>query len=437
MERLKQLSLYIFLGLLAYMPFHIFLSTWIGTSFQILNLAKIAKDIVLVVGFGAALAVSIKQAWFRQLFRDKLTLLILVYAVLTLFLALLRPTDQDAEILGIVYNLRFLLFFHYALLLSRLFEVKIVKSQAVRIVLVAATITLFFGIIQYSLLPNDALRHVGYDRTNGVLPAFFIDEKPDLERSMSTLRDPNSLGSYVIIIGTIAFSLLIKTKNRYLKRTAMGLFILSLMCLWFTFSRSAWLGFMLATGLILVIGFGHQKIPKKAVKYAGASILVILTFALVGLFAFRDTYLVKNVVFHADESTVLEDPNQLRTRFWRESAENITDNPIGHGPGTAGLASIRNNEQGVVLNENYYLQIGHEIGVAGLVIFLAIIYLVATRLFVLKDHTLALALFASFIGLIFTNFLVHIWSNEAVAYTWWGLAGLVLGNTNNKRKRVS
>jgi hypothetical protein len=46
------------------------------------------------------------------------------------------------------------------------------------------------------------------------------------------------------------------------------------------------------------------------------------------------------------------------------------------------------------------------------------------------------ALLASFAGLALTNFLVHIWSNEAVAYTWWGLAGLymVSGKTIVKNK---
>jgi hypothetical protein len=72
------------------------------------------------------------------------------------------------------------------------------------------------------------------------------------------------------------------------------------------------------------------------------------------------------------------------------------------------------------------LQVGEEVGVLGLALFMAILAGVTIRLYRVRDSKLAVALLASFIGLAFTNLLVHIWSNEAVAYTWWGLAGLVL-----------
>ena len=79
-----------------------------------------------------------------------------------------------------------------------------------------------------------------------------------------------------------------------------------------------------------------------------------------------------------------------------------------------------------MLTENYYLQILHELGVIGLALFLAICVLVAKKLFKKRSNTIALALLASFAGLAITNFLVHIWANEAVAYTWWGLAGVLI-----------
>ncbi len=429
MEHAKRLSLWIFYGLLAYMPMHIFLSTWLGTSFNILPWAKVAKDIVLVFGFILVLAASVRQTWFRPLLKNKLLWLILAYTSLTVLLALLKPTDQDAEILGVIYNTRFLLFFLYGVLLSHLFEPKQLIQKSVMVVVAAATVVLFFGIIQYTVLPNDALTHVGYSRANGVLPAFFIDEKPDLERAMSTLRDPNSFGSYVIITGMIGLALLLKTKKQNLKYTGAGLLTLSLLCLWFTFSRSAWIGFVLAAAVALVLSMDRHKLTPKVVRYMGMLVAAVIIIAGAMFFALRNTYFVQNVIFHADESTVLEDPNQLRTRFWRESLEAVGNNPLGYGPGTAGLASIRNETQGTTLNENYYLQIAYEVGIVGLVLLLSIIMFVGAKLLLRKDDWLTLGLFASFIGLAFTNFLVHIWSNEAVAYTWWGLAALAFAKS--------
>ena len=434
MQAVKRLSLYLFLGLLAYMPLHIFLSTWLGTTFGALEFAKAAKDVVLVVGFLAAVVAAGKKG----LLRGWLVYLILAYAALTLLLALLKPTETDAEILGVVYNTRFLLFFLYAAVLSRLFDRTELRRAALRAVLAAATVVLFFGVIQYTVLPDDALRHVGYTRGNGVLPAFFIDDKPDLERAMSTLRDPNSFGSYIIIVASLALAALLR--KRAPKQLTVGLLALSGLSLLYTFSRSAWLGMAAAALTVIALHYGPR--GKEALNKRGKQIgfiaagLVIV--GLASLYTMRNTYLVQNVIFHADESTVLEDPNQLRSRFFRESVEEIVEQPLGHGPGTAGLASIKNESQGVRLTENYYLQIAQESGMVGLVLFLAIVGLVGWQLFHLASRspgsTLALALFASLVGLSITNLFVHIWSNEAVAYTWWGLAGLSIMKSDKPAK---
>jgi O-antigen ligase len=439
MEKLSNIvklsSLYIFLGLLAYMPLHILLSTWIGTSFEILDFAKGFKDGALVLGFLLALGASVRHAWFKALLKDKLVWLIIAYAALTLFLALVKPTDQDAEILGVVYNTRFLLFFLYAGLLVHLFPAKKLRWLSIKTVLASGLIVVLFGIVQYLVLPNDALSHIGYSRENGVLPAFFIDDKPDLERVMSTLRDPNSLGSYLIIVGMVAAGIMFATKHRR-REYQMGLYImLTLFCLWFTFSRSALLGFMLAS--VVFIFLSEHRLTHVLRKHRKPILLVTLVGSLVlvsSLYVARNTYLVQNVILHSDQNTVLEDPNELRVRFWQESVLAINLQPEGRGPGTAGLASIKNDVQGTTLSENYYLQIGEEVGVLGMLLFLAILVVIARRLYWHRDSELAVGLLAAFVGLAFTNFLVHIWSNEAVAYTWWGLAGILLADKHAKIK---
>lgn len=423
---LRQTSLYIFFGLLAYMPFHIFLSTWIGSSFGILEFAKVAKEIVLVAGFVITLGLSVRQAWFRELLRSKLVWLIIVYALLHVYLALIKPTDQDAEILGLVYNTRFLLYFLYGLLLTRLFPDVKLQRKAVTIVVASAFLVALFGVIQYTLLPNGALSSVGYSRDNGVLPAFFIDEKPDLERVMSTVRDPNSLGSYLIITVNVLLAVLFATKRISTRKAIAGALALTVLCLCFTFSRSALLGFIVAVGTFLLMSNNPVKRWAKQHFRPVAVSAVVLLVVVAGIFySVRNTYYVQNVVFHADQSTVLESPNQLRVRFWQESMLAVILEPAGTGPGTAGLASIKNDKQGTVLNENYYLQIANEVGIIGLMLFLLILLGVAYGLYRRRAYSMSVALLAAFAGLAVTNFLVHIWSNEAVAYTWWGLAALM------------
>lgn len=426
MQRITRASFWIFVGILAYAPLHILLSTWFGTSFGLLPAAKIAKDVLMVWGLGMAACAYLSKQGIRELFRDKLMWLIAAYTALTLLLAVIKPTDQDAEILGIVFNLRFLAFFVYGALLTQLMDVRELRRKSLIAVLMSAFVVLTFGVVQYLFLPTNALTHLGYSRANGVLPAFFIDDKPDLERIMSTQRDPNSLGSYVLIIVGLAGALWLRSKRG--RKLAYGFLMLSALCLWFSFSRSAWIGGVLVI-MTLAMFIPHKpKISHKQVKLLVITTILALIMLVLGIVASWNTYLVQNVILHADQSTTLEDPNQLRIRFVRESIAKIQHNPLGSGPGTAGLASIRNNVQGTQLNEDYYLQVATEVGLVGLALFMAILVLVGWRLLIQakSGDWLAVGLFVSLVGLMFTNILVHIWATEAVAYTWWGLAALTL-----------
>lgn len=202
-----------------------------------------------------------------------------------------------------------------------------------------------------------------------------------------------------------------------------------------TFSRSAWIGLVLAALSIFIFSHHKDKLVSFVKKYA-LLIGAILIIILLGLWVVRDTYLLKNVVFHADEKTTLEDPNELRVRFFKESVAAIIDQPLGHGPGTAGIVSLRNDIQGKTLNENYYLQVAYEVGVLGLLLFLLILIYIFRHLLGMNNNTYAIALLASFIGLAFTNLLVHVWSNEAVAYTAWGLAGIIFSFSGKTKQAI-
>jgi hypothetical protein len=433
-----KLSRLIFLGLLGYMPVHIFLSTWFGTSFGVLEVARVAKDGVLLVGAGLVLIPAIQTGVVKRLVRDKLLWIIVAFVLLNIVLALTRQTDLDAEFLGLTYNVRFLIFFVWAWLLATLDNTGSLLRTSCKVVLAVGAAVVAFGLFQYVVLPDDTLKHLGYARPNGVLPAFFIDDKPDLERIMSTVRDPNSLGSYLLIILGLSSARFL-TELRTQRKVQFGVLgAATALAIFWTFSRAAWIGAVVTVAAVVVLSaarnIGRIRRYKVPILFGITTLLVVC----VGLMAaFWNSYLVQNVVLHADQSTVLEDPNELRLRFWQESVEDVLVEPLGSGPGTAGLASIRNDTK-TVLNENYYFQMAQELGIAGFVLFIGILVLVAKRLLtqVARKNQVAVAVLASFFGLLVTNFLAHIWANEAVAYTWWGLAGLLLAvprNSHNKQ----
>lgn len=222
---------------------------------------------------------------------------------------------------------------------------------------------------------------------------------------------------------------------------ALGLVLLAT---FLTFSRSAWLGTIVAA-VTFAAGFilSRSRVKSWLAKHKKVIGVIAIGAVMVAgtLYAARNTYFIQNVIFHADESTVLEDPNELRLLFWRDAIQAIKDNPAGYGPGSAGFSSIKNEKQRVIFTENYYLQVGREAGVLGLLLFLVIIFMVAKRLLIRFKNTrnlLILSVIASFAGLAVSNLFAHIWFNETVAYTWWGLASLysISPTVANKLKRA-
>lgn len=427
---LNKYSLYIFYFLLAYTPLHVLLSTWLGTSFDILDFAKAAKDVLLIVGF-LLLVVSAPLASIKAFLADKLVLIIGFYGLLTVGLAVVKPTDTDAEILAVVYNLRFLIFFIYAGLLSSIYKDKLLRTS-VKIVLCVGLLVALLGIAQVVALPNDALSSVGYSRSAGTPVASFIsDTTKTTERAFSTIKDPNYLGSYLIIIGMLAAVKLIKQGKHKRKLTALIIPIV-LFSLFLTYSRSAWIGgFFAGIALLLALPKTYKFIKGNFKKI---TIVASVLFLIVGstVFIYRDSAMVQNTFLHIGDDAP-STSNSQRIGSFNATISKIKDNPLGYGPGTAGPTSIKNQKQGTLLPENYYLQIAYEVGILGASLFTIILVATLIRLTRIKSKDyIKAALIASWVGLLITNLLVHIWANEAVAYTWWGLAGLLILNPKSK-----
>lgn len=414
------------------MPLHVFIAQSASLVTGGIEVWKAAKDVLIVVLVPLMLLLSYK----RGLFKDKtfrwLMILGAVYTTIHMFFVVFDTNDDTySAIVGSVYNTRLFgfLLLGYVVGTSKNRE-KYLKWLLTVTVLIASVVALF-GVLQY-FLPGDLLTHVGYSIERGVKPLFYIDDKPDLPRVMSTLRDPNSLGTYLILpILLVGVSLLKKGVNEKLyvqsfrRGTLIAMLVVMLGALFLTFSRGAALGLGLSLVTILSIVTG-QRVFRLLKKYF---VIVIASVILISFFMFqiRNTYFFQNVIFHADQSTVLADPNELRVSLTQEAIDEIIEQPQGYGPGTAGLVSI-NNPLGGRLTENYYLQIAHEVGWVGLLLFIAIIAVIIFQLYKATHRSpVAVVLFACAVAYAFYSLLIHLWSNEAIALQWWLLVGAFLG----------
>jgi hypothetical protein len=427
MDRILRLPLYSAIALLVYMPFHVFLSQWLSTFTGGLDAWKIGKDIFLLV----ALLFSVALLIYKRQFENKYFWIFLsgalAYFLIHLFTWYGNPDiDNEAALLGTAYNCRLLGYAILAWVAALLYPKQVPVQKIIKILLIASTIVALLAVLQFAL-PKDIMTNFGYSLDRGVKPAFFIDDKADLPRAMSTLRDPNSLGAFLILPITILSLAWFRLKKSRL--LVSGLLLLHALALFLTFSRSAWLGTAMA--VLGLMAWVYKKevrdFAKKYKYYLAAGIFVML----LGTFLLRDQYFVQNVVFHADENTQLADPNELRVGFFQKITDEIVEQPFGHGPGTAGLVSIQTDK--VVLTENYFLQIAYEVGVQGLILLVTLMYFVCILLFRQKT-VYSKILLASFAGITISAMLLHAWSNEAVSCQWWLLAGILLGLNSTKRR---
>ncbi len=355
-----------------------------------------------------------------------------VYFGLHLLLWGLNPDIyRESAILGTIYNMRlpgFLVLGYGAVLLN---PSKFVFSSVLKVVLVISTVVAALGVAQY-FLPKDLLSHFGYGLDRGAREAFFIDDKLEFPRIMSTLREPNALGAYLILPFTALLLLVTMTKDKKRQFLVAGAAILHAAAIFLTFSRSAWLGAALAAVLALWWQHKAQLVPalKRWWPLLAAAIVLVCFVA----FTQRNSSFVSSYITHSTPEEVEDlDSNDYHWLLVRQGAEGIIDRPGGHGPGTAGLVSIQNPDK-PFLTENYYIQIGYEVGILGLAVFLAISVLVYLQLMRRGDYV-ATVLLAAFWAYVLTNMLLHTWSNEAVATQWWLLAGLAVAAASRPPRR--
>jgi O-antigen ligase len=425
METLRRISYRGSLALLVYMPFHVFLSQWLSLYTGGLDVWKLAKDGVLAI----LTLFVICLVWVQRRSTKAFTWLVVVatlYLLLHVLLWLTHPDlFRDSAMLGIIYNNRLsclvLLGFGTALLNPGAFT----SSFLLKVMLAISTVVALLGVAQ-SFLPSDLLTHFGYGLERGTRAAFFIDDKAGFPRVMSTLREPNALGAFLIMPVTALAALFIRIKDQNGRMLLAGMLGLHGMALVMTFSRSAWLGAALGVGLVL--WWSYREMVGVFVKRFGLVAGTLLLLVVAGLYAGRHSGFVTSYITHSSnqEQVADLDSNDYHREFIKRGLQGVIHKPFGHGSGTAGLASIQ-NPKGSFLTENYYVQIAYELGVVGFLLFVGLQVFVVMQLWRRRDNTLCLVLLASFGGYIVCNMLLHTWSNEAVATQWWLLAGLALG----------
>ncbi|HUD06345.1 MAG TPA: O-antigen ligase family protein [Candidatus Saccharimonadales bacterium] len=414
--------------ILVALPFHEFLTTWLGSNFGHLDVWRAWKEALIVLTLPSILYLIHKTPKLKKwLVSDRLIQLIAVFSLLTIGLGVwARLTDRvnnSALADGWIIDLRFFAFLFVVLVLS--YFTNFLRKNWYKIIIYPGLVTVFLGLLQL-VLPLDFLRHFGYGPKT--IPAYStVDQNNAYRRIQSTLRGADPFGAYLILVIT---GLALKLKSSKLLRAA--LIVISLVALFFTYSRSGYVGVVVSLAVLFYISWLKPQWRKAFLTCLVAAVLVGGA-VVVGL---RHNLTAEDVFFHTSSSSRSSiSSNSERLNALKSSAESVIDHPLGEGPGTAGPAS-EHNDHPPRIAENFYIQIGQELGIAGLVLFLSVNVIVAYRLWQKRSDNLSAFLFATFIGISLVNMVSHAWADDTLSLLWWGLAGIALSPVILKEEKT-
>lgn len=419
MKRLSKIAeSYIYdylLALVLLMPLHAFVVVSLGHMLGHQALLQAWKEAGLVVGaIAASLLILTRKQSRGQLILQPAVWSASAFCLLALIISATQHRVNFASfLLGAKTTLGFLVVF---IIIQTAQFSRNRWNVLIKSLLTISSAVGIFAVAQVYLLPADWLTRFGYGAAT-ILPFHLVDPAVSSIRIIATFSGPNQLGSFMVIPFILSLWLLLRKQWPAAVSLALTGF-----ALFHSYSRSAWIGALLASFIVVFIRLkGWWKLSLIVPVLA----LYIVASSLSGPVRTMSTKLTF-YVFHGqfiDGHTNGSDSNRLANA--RYGLTRIQQQPIGYGLGTAGPAS-KNTSQPII-TENSYLQIAIEAGVIGLSLFvltLGLSLIALRRHFAIVEESAAL--FAMLIGLCATNLFLHTWSDSATALVLWGLMGYCL-----------
>lgn len=233
-------------------------------------------------------------------------------------------------------------------------------------------------------------------------------------RAVSLIGDPLELSSILlmgIVVGVGLYHLAETPRTRTL--ISIGV-VFNIVAEYLTYTRSGWLALAIATIVLIPRLRGLAK-SKRVILYLFLTFIVIIilgTVYLLGEFSYD------NGSIQAHISSVV----RVSNNFWNYL--------FGTGTGTLSPAATRVHVQGFALVESWYVQIFGELGLGGLLLYLAIVvtllrtlrrkgYQESKHISILKSIW-----YSSLLGLLIQSVVIPVWDNSSVTGIMWFGIGL-------------
>jgi hypothetical protein len=410
------LLLVIFGGIVLHAP----LSVGLAVLFPAQDLfIKSWKEIAMgVAGLLLVVILTRRAAW--RIFASRLFTALVALAALNIVLIPVYFSGIEATFAGLLINLRYLFFFVLVYADVRLYP-QLYKAFITTFI-AGAALVVGFAVLQTTVLPHDILKHIGYGPET-IVPYLTVDENMDYVRINSTLRGPNPLGAYALIVIAVLLAAWFKGPRKLQRWELWGIVLVgagATIALLASYSRSAALGAAIAIGIVMMVAFG-----RKITRPAWIAIAIVGLALCGSIVAFRETQFVSQVILHEDPLEGNDtNSNDGHAESLLDGITRMAQQPFGGGIGSTGSASLLSDTP--VIIENQYLFVAHEVGWVGLVLFLYISFYILKMLWRNRQQWFALGVFASGVGLCVVGLVLPVWVDDTVAIVWWGLAGIAI-----------
>lgn len=446
------------LVLIALLPFHALLVT-VGTKLIAgpghapLTVLALWKEALLVI----ILLMALMEGWRNLRGLDVMDFLILGLLLLSVFGLLLHPERSIASfVFGFKYDFVPLVTF---LILRRVHWSDVFQARFVHVLLIDAVLVGLFAVIS-ALAPQEFFTFLGYSDLHslylpgGPLAAFQQIEGVGLRRLQSTFSGPNQLGLWLLI----PLGILWGRKPARPRAGSDGweagscmrwiLLCVLLLVLLLTFSRSAWIAAGVMSAVALWMRGRHRMVMGGAAAFCVLALLFGILFpTVIGRIASSRDHLLLPL---AAIETMIVHPLGLGLGSAGPASNRFSDACVFLGAGSAtswaqdrsdlcvfvDSVQVQPSDRSCscpLLTENWYLQIGVELGWIGVLLYLYLVGLVLVRLFRSQapspkspSERLGRAGFVllSFLGLSIAALFLHAFEDSAVAYTMWLLIAL-------------
>ncbi len=267
-----------------------------------------------------------------------------------------------------------------------------------------------------------------YQNFFGTLATTWLDTSVFTEirgRVVSTFQNPNVLGEYIILIFPLILAMMISTKRKNERFAFFFAAVVNCACLIFTWSRGAWLGFIVSLLVFFAVSGKH---------FLTAGILSIPAFGVLLYFA-MDSAIINRFTNLTDSSA------SYRFNIWRGVLKMLDDiglHGIGIGEGAFRLIYPGYSLSGIEAaphSHNLFLQIVVETGIFSLIAFLIFLFFYTQcsldfckNAYNPSNKMICLGIFSGILAFLVQGLTDYVWYNYRIFLLFWMLLGLSLAH---------